>query len=104
MLYQGEDIAIRIGGDSKVDLANNDFVVYVYPSGGGDGMVYSKDELEYEDGIYMLVIPHATTIDMLGTYGIEVMAVIDSDRRSIYCKDNAFTVNRARIGHMNIEI
>ena len=104
MLYQGEDIAIRIGGDGKIDLNNSNFVVYVYPIGGGAGMMYPKEALEYEDGVFILVIPHTTTISMLGAYGIEVMAIIDDNKRSIYCKENVFTVSRARIGLMNIQI
>ena len=99
MLYQGEDILIQISGDDVVDFENNDFKVYVYPSrGGAKPMELVKDDFEHSDkNTYTYVIGHDMSRGMQGMYTMEVMLKTDEDYRSIFKKENVFTIESCKI-------
>lgn len=103
MLYQGEDVTIKIGGDEIVDLVSNDFIIYLYPydKTNANNIVFTKSQLTRVDGenAYLLVIPHTTTVMMSGAYSMEILLIKDGDKRSIYKKDGLFTIDYSRIGN-----
>lgn len=94
MLFQGEDIAIRIGGE--VDLSG-DVRMMVY-NGLDEVFTFEKKDLVVEDGVYTLVVPRSKTINMLGPYSLEVIVFKDG-HTSIFTKDEVFTINRAIYTH-----
>lgn len=101
MLYQGEDIAIRLTGDDVVDFVANDFKVIVYPNSRGGSQVKQllKSDFRQVEGenSYVYVIPSKESKDMQGMYNMEVMLEQDGGYKSIFKQNNVFSVENCKI-------
>lgn len=101
MLYQGEDITIRLTGDEVVDFVSNSFKVLIYPNsrGGSEQMVLGKEKFTRVDGenSYTHVISHDTSKSMQGSYNMEVMIEQDRGYRTIFKQNNVFAVEACKI-------
>lgn len=102
MLYQGEDITIKLTGDEIVDFVNNDFkaILYQNDKGMSDNVIelWKSDFSVSEDNSCTYTIPSNVTKNMQGMYSIEVMLIgKNGGKRSIYKQDNILTVEYSRI-------
>lgn len=93
MALQGENINITIRGNDTINLDNIDFnvSVYIYPNIEAVTTISKLQCTKQDTNVYLCVIPYATTKTMqIGMYTIEVL---DSTNKSIYIKNNAFSLN-----------
>lgn len=100
MYYQGENINIIIKGDSNIDLNQYNFTVLVYNhyDESNDIIEITKAQSEeIEPNTYSVEIPFATTMGLsTGQYDIEICVIENNDRRSVFKKNNAFTLNPSK--------
>ena len=104
MLYQGEDIAIRIKGDDTVKFTKDNFVVWIYPTHQTSKkpielLGTNATQVDDEDNAFDLVIDHTITKDMPSSvYTIEVLLIGDDNtKRTIFQNREAFELKFAKI-------
>ena len=107
-LYQGEDIAISLTGDTITNLNNNDFVMLLSPKlDDMENIIIQGNKFVYieENDCYIYSIPKDVTTNMLGIYDMEIKIqnIKEPKNISIFKKENAIFIERSKVKDIDIE-
>ncbi len=104
MLYQGEDVAIRIKGDETVKFTKENFVVWIYTAHNTQKTAIELSSTDAtpvadDDNAFDLVLSYDKTKDMpSAVYTIEVLLIDENkNKRTIFQNKEAFQLNYSRI-------